>query len=106
MRYLEPLVGFLAFLWFSIAALLAGRGLRDWQQKAQILLGLSGMSLFGLILYGQYSLGPHAFYFLKALLGGIVIGIFVTLWLEGSLNILTGLNKRIKPSVLTTAGDT
>jgi hypothetical protein len=91
MRYLEPLVGFLAFLWLSIGSLLSARGIRDWQQKAQILLGLSGMSLFGLILYERYSLSTHAFYSLKALLAGIAIGIFVTLWLEGSLNVLIRL---------------
>jgi hypothetical protein len=51
MRYIEPLIGLLAFLWFSIGSLLAGRNLRDWRHKAQTLLGLSGRSLFGLMLY-------------------------------------------------------
>ena len=94
MRYLEPLIGFLASLWFLIASLLAARSRRGWQQKAEILLGISGISGFGLILYGQYSLRTHALYSLKALLGGISIGIFVTLWLEGSLNLLTRLKSR------------
>jgi hypothetical protein len=96
MRYLEPLIGFLAFLWFLIACLLQGRGLRDWQHRAQALLGLSGMSLFGLILYGMVHAEQSTYSFRapKMLLGGIAIGIFVTLWLEGSMNILKKAGKR------------
>lgn len=89
MRYVEPLVGFLAFLWVSIGSLLANRRLRDWRHKAQMLLGLAGMSLFGLILYTEqirYSAPVHGFYFAKGTLAGMSIGIFATLWLEGSLN--------------------
>ena len=93
MRYVEPLAGFLAFLWFAIDSLLGGRGRRDWEQKAQVLLGLSGMALFGLVLYGRYSAGPQRFYFLKGFLGGLSVGIFITLWLEGSLNLLARLQK-------------
>jgi hypothetical protein len=100
MRYLEPLIGFLAFLWLSIGSLLAGRRLRDWQQKAQTLLGLTGMSFFGLILYGvvhteevRNSLHAHAFNLFKTFLAGMSIGIFVTLWLEGSLNVFKKATK-------------
>ena len=95
-RYLEPLIGFLAFWWFLLASLLEGRSLRDWQHRAQALLGLSGTLLFGLILYVMVHTerGTYSFRIPKALLGGIASGIFVTLWLEGSMNILNKVGKR------------
>lgn len=88
---MEVLIGFLAFLWYSIGSLLADRGHRDWRRKAETLLGVSGMSLFGLILYTEevrHSLPAHGFYVVKGSLAGISIGIFITLWLEGSLNLI------------------
>lgn len=87
MRYIEPLIGFLACSWFLLGSWLAARSLRDWRQKAEILLGLHGMAFFLLRLYGQYS-RSNAFHGTIAWLGGTAIGIFITLWLEGSLNIL------------------
>ena len=104
MRYVEPLVGFIAFLWFLIGSLLAARNPLDWRPKAQILLGFSGAALFGLILYERYTLGIHAFVSLKALLAGIAIGIFVTLWLEGSLDVLNRLKRRVPGGTRTGQG--
>ena len=50
------------------------------------------MAFFGLILYGlvrteEARYYPRVFSSLKTLLGGISIGIVVTLWLEGSFNV-------------------
>ena len=60
MLYIEPLLGFLAFLWFLMASLLAFRRHRDWRGKAQILLGLCGLAFFGLILKRAISVTyPH-----------------------------------------------
>ena len=91
LRYLGPLIGLLCGLWLSIAALYPRWSLRKWQQKAEMLLGLSWMSFFGSFLYGvARSQDPRAFVLLhdlrlaRMLLGGFVIGIFVTLVLEGS----------------------
>jgi hypothetical protein len=98
MRYIEPLIGFLAFLWLLTASVVADRSLREWQHKAEALLGLSGMALFGLILYEAVYVGevrhPRVFIWCKALLGGISIGIFVTLWMEGSLNVFKKARQR------------
>jgi hypothetical protein len=93
MRYIEPLVGFGFFLWFTLASWLAARSLRKWQERAQIILGLSGMALFGLRFYGE-SLYSNTFNLLKVFLAGITLGIFITLWLEGSLNVLSRLKRR------------
>jgi|SRR5579859_3666252 len=93
MRYVEPLVGLLAFLWFLAGSLLVARRHGTWQEKAQILLGLCGTILFALILYGEQP-RTHEFKGLKMLLAGMTNGIFVTLWLEGSLNVLTRLKSR------------
>jgi hypothetical protein len=94
MRYLEPLLAFVALLWLLMHSLLTTRAEREWQQKAEIILALCGLSLFGLIIYERYSSSTHAFYTLKGFLGGISVGVFVTLWLEGSLNLLTRLKSR------------
>jgi hypothetical protein len=94
MRYLEPSIGLLCFLWITIGALLAGRGTRNWQLKAQALMGLSGMSFFGLVLYVRWSPRGNVFYTGRGLLGGIVLGIFVTLFLEGSWNPLKRYRKK------------
>jgi hypothetical protein len=104
MRYVEPLVGFVAFLLFLIGSILASRSTRDWTLKAEILLGLSGAASFGLILYERYSSGIHHFVFLKALLGGIAIGVFVTLWLGGSLNVLNRLKRGVPGGTRTGRG--
>lgn len=99
MRHLAPWIGLLAFLLASIGLLSAG--LRDWRHKAQILLGLCGTSAFGLDLYDRalrrqvgYRLRNYALSDLKFMLAGILVGIFVTLWLEGSLNVFTFLKER------------
>src|SRR5436309_2533108 len=94
MRYLEPSIGLLCFLWLTIGALLAGRGFRKWQPKAEALMGLSGMSFCGLILFLRWSPQTTAFYLEKGFLAGMTIGIFVTLWLEGSWNVLKKFGKR------------
>lgn len=94
MQYLALLIGLLALLWFSIGALFSGRSLRDWQQKAQLLFGISGMSFFGLFLYAmarseelRSSALSHALHLARIFFGGMSTGIFVTLWLEGSANV-------------------
>jgi hypothetical protein len=46
------------------------------------------MAFFGLVLYGRYSLGAKTFTSLKAVLAGVSIGIFIALWIEGSMNPL------------------
>ena len=98
MRYIEPLLGFLAFLWFLMASLLAFRRHRDWRGKAQILLGLCGLAFFGLILNGRFPSRTHiferTFERLETLFAGISLGVFVTLWLEGCLNILARIKGR------------
>lgn len=99
MRDLAPWIMLLAFLTVSIGSLLAG--LKGWHNKAQILLGLCGASAFGLDLYDRalrrqvgYPLHNYALSDLKFMLAGILVGIFVTLWLEGSLNVFTFLKER------------
>lgn len=96
MRYLEPLVGILCSVLFLIGALVGGRG---WQRRAEVLLGLSGMSMFGLILYGVVDTEVHYFPWslVKQLLAGVSIGIFVTLWLEGSANVFKRCRRRRNP---------
>lgn len=78
-------------VWFSVGSLFSGRNLRDWQQKAQMLLGLSGMSFFGLLLYEVAQLRSsaltHALHLARIFCGGMALGIFVTLCLEGSINV-------------------
>ena len=91
LQYIGPAIGLLAFVWFAVGSLFSGRSLRDWQQKAQMLLGLSGMSFFGLLLYEVAQLRSsaltHALHLARIFLGGMAFGIFVTLCLEGSLNV-------------------
>jgi hypothetical protein len=98
MRYFEPLIGILACLWFFVASLLAGRSHRDWQHKAQALLGLFGILLFGLMLYEEVHTGSVRYLRLlswsKAFLAGLLLGMFVTLWLEGSLNLVNEFRRR------------
>jgi hypothetical protein len=94
MRYIEPLVGFVVFFLFMIGCLAAPKERRGWQWKAEALLGLSGMALFGLRLYGRYSHSKNAFTLFEGLLAGISIGIFVTLLLEGSMNPLGSRTRR------------
>ena len=91
LRYLVPLMGVLGGLWLSIASLYPRWSLREWQRKAEMLLGLSGMAFFGLLLYGtarsqepRPSLLIHELRLLRELLAGVFLGIFVTLFLEGS----------------------
>jgi len=100
MRYLEPLIGFLACLWFLMGTLLEGKSLRVWQQKAQALLGLSGILFFGFLLYDASQEGHvrylRLFSWSKAFLAGVSIGIFITLWLEGSLNLLKVVRQRFR----------
>jgi hypothetical protein len=93
MRYIEPSIGFLCFLWVTIAAPLAGSGLRTWQAKIEALLGLSGMSFFGLILYLRWSARTN-FFSGKGFLAGMVFGLFVSLWLEGSWNVFKKFAKK------------
>jgi len=89
------LIGLLAFLGVLVGSLFSGRGVRDWQRKAQTLLGLSGMLFFGSLLYGVAygverppSVLIHELRLARAFLVGISLGIFVTLWLEGWFNPL------------------
>ena len=89
-----PLIGLLAFLCF-LATLFSEREVRDWQRKAKKLLGLSGVLFCGSLLYGvaygaerRPSVLIHELRLARAFLVGILLGIFVTLWLEGSLNPL------------------
>jgi hypothetical protein len=98
MRYLGPVIALLCFLWYTIGALLEGRGLRNWQTKAEVLEGLSGMSFCGLVIYRWSSrMSILKFAGLEGFLVGITLGIFVTLWLEGSANILKKYWKRGQP---------
>jgi len=95
MKYVEALLGLLAFLWFSVTSFAVDPGgRRRWQRSAQILLGLSGMAFFGLILYSRCSVGAKAFTSLKAALAGVSIGIFIALWIEGSMNPLKARKPR------------
>jgi len=94
LQYLGPLIGLLLFLWLSIGSLFPGRSPRDWQQKAQMLLGLSGMSFCGLFLYRvahseglRSSVLTHELFLARVFLGGMSLGIFVTLCLEGRFSV-------------------
>ena len=99
MQYLEPVIGFLAFLGLLIGSLLAGRFRRKWQCRAEACLALSGMSFFGLILYELvHTEVRYSFRIPKALLGGIAIGICLSLWLEGSYNVVRRLREKGQPS--------
>lgn len=94
-RYLEPLIGFLCFLWLTVAAMWAAKRFRTWQAKAESLMGLSGMSFCGLVAYRRWTSRPaHEFLREEGLLVGIIVGIFVILWLEGSWNLLKRFGKR------------
>ena len=93
MRYIEPSIGFLCSLWVAIAAPLAGSGLRTWQSKIEVLLGLSGMSFFGLVLYLRWSSRTN-FFSEKGFLAGMAFGLFVSLWLEGSWNLFKKFAKK------------
>ena len=109
MRYILPGMGLLGFLWFTIGSLLEGRGLRRWQRRAAVLLGLSGMSFCAVLICLWYS-RTQAFYTEKGssagmmvralggmtsgLLAGITIGLFVALWLEGTCNVLRKKGKK------------
>ena len=89
MRYIEPSVGCVVFFALIVGCLAAPKERRGWQWKATTLLGMSGMALFGLRLYGQYSHSENGLLtFCKGLLAGVSIGIFATLLLEGSMNPL------------------
>ena len=88
LRYLEPLIGLLCFLWFSLASLylyLKG-SIRERQRKAEMLLGLCGMSFCGLRLYGVARGNLHDLRLARVFLAGATIGIFVTLVFQGSFN--------------------
>jgi TPR repeat protein len=50
--YVYLSIMFLVSLCLSISFLLPGKSLQDWRQKAMTLLGISGMSVAGLSLYG------------------------------------------------------
>jgi hypothetical protein len=93
MRYILPSVGLISFLWLTIGALLAGRDLRTWQVKAEALMGLCGMSFCGLVLCLRWSSQSNQLYMEKGTLAGMTFGIFVTLWLEGSWNLLKKFRK-------------
>lgn len=98
MRFIAPSIGLLCFLWSMIATALKSRSLRNWQLKAEALMGLSGMSFCGLILYLRLFPQINAHNLEKGLLAGMTFGVFVTLWLEGSWNLLK------KPGSRETAG--
>jgi hypothetical protein len=99
MRYFVPAIGLLCFMWLTIGALLAGRGVRTWQLKAEALMGLSGMAFCGLILYLRWSPQSNAHYIEKGLLAGVTFGIFIALWLEGSWNLVKRFGKSGKPRI-------
>ena len=85
LRYLLPLIGVLCFLWISLASLYPKGSLRkEWQHKAEMLLGLCGMAFLGLRLYGVARHNLHDLRFIRGSLAGLTLGIFVTLFLEGS----------------------
>jgi hypothetical protein len=88
MRYVEPVVGFVLFLCFFLGALVGVQ--RSWQRTAQLIMGLSGMAACGLILLRRISNHSGSLLALAALLGGIAVGIFITLFIEGTLNPVRG----------------
>ncbi len=88
MQYIEPVVGLVAFLSILVGSFLVARRVGTWQAKARVLMSLCGTILFALILYGEQP-RAHEFRGPKMLLAGMTIGIFVALWLEGSLNVMT-----------------
>jgi TPR repeat protein len=77
----------LASLYFLIDSLLPGRNLRDWQQRATALLGITGIFYVGMSLYGvahKYLLSPvyaNAFSLTRWLLAGVSI-VIALLWLK------------------------
>ena len=60
-------------------------------------MGLCGMSFCGLVLCLRWSSQTNQHFVEKGTLAGMTFGIFVTLWLEGSWNVLKKLRKRDQP---------
>ena len=85
MKYAEPLIGFLGFLWFSLNSLTRPENRGTWQLKASALCGVAGMAFFALVVYSRHVHGAHPVVALvRTILGGVTLGTFITLWLEGS----------------------
>jgi len=81
MRYIEPIIGILRFLWVLLAAILP-KGRRSWQQSAEIVMALAGMALFGLVLYVDSRI-RQAIRFREGSSGGDLHRRICHVWLEG-----------------------
>lgn len=87
MQYVLPSVGLLAFLLFLTATLFDRRRHPSWQHRAEALLGISGIFFSVLVLmriHGGTPLLMDPLRLVRAFLAGACVGIFLTLWLEGS----------------------
>jgi hypothetical protein len=86
-QYGLPSIGLLAFLLFLTATLVDGRRHPTWQHRAEALLGLSGTLFCVLVLVHNHARTPlylDPLSLVRAFLAGASVGIFLTLWLEGS----------------------
>jgi len=86
-QYVLPSLGLLAFLLFLTATLLDGRRHPNWQHRAEALFGISGMFFFVLVLVHNHARTPlylDPLRLVRVFLAGASVGIFLTLWLEGS----------------------
>jgi hypothetical protein len=85
MRYAAPVVGIVVFLCFFAGVL--ARAERSWQRTAQLILGVLGMATCGLFLLRRLSNHNGVLLGLTAVVvGGIAVGVFITLFVEGTLN--------------------
>ena len=87
MQYVVPSVGLLAFLLFLTATLLDSRQHPNWQHRAEALLAISGIIFCVLVLVHIHAGTPllmDPLRMVRAFLAGASVGIFLTLWLEGS----------------------
>jgi hypothetical protein len=88
MRYVYLTLAFLGGLLLSTRYVSRLNNIHGWPRKAETLLGALGMLYAGVSLYGidhTITNCPACFASAKNLLGGLVIGMFVTLCLAGWL---------------------
>ena len=93
MRYAGPVVGIVVFLCFFAGALAGAQ--RSWQRTAQLILGVLGMADCGLFLLRRLPNHSGVLLGLAAVaVGGIAVGVFITLFIEGTLNPMNVKGKR------------
>jgi hypothetical protein len=84
-RFVAPSVGALCFIWMAVEALLTWRESRVWQAKAKFLMSLCGISVCGLFVYTRLAGHAGGLYYIKGVLSGMTLGMFIVLWMEGTI---------------------